>query len=70
MEREQRINKLTVIAEENEVQDPQVIGDAPDCPEKSLTEVLDRFQDVLSDIPGQTDISPFSKNNGEGAGEM
>ena len=52
VEREQRVNKLTVIAEETEVQDPLVIiGNAPGRPEKSLTEVLDRFQDVLSDIP-------------------
>ena len=53
-EREQIVSKDTVIAEDTEVLYPSVIGDAPDCLELRLKELLGKFQDVLSDEPGQT----------------
>jgi len=60
VEREQVVNKLTVIAEDTAMHEPLSIGDAPGCSEENLKLVLEKFGDVLSNPPGQTDIVPLT----------
>ena len=55
-EREAKVCKLTVLAEQAPVHVPLQTADAPGCPRDKLDDLLEEFSDVLSNEPGRTSV--------------